>query len=100
MVFTTRNILEMSKIRENKFKPNNKQINIAEKLDNIFDFFKDDICVREIDYEVKIQEKINDYLIFIDDARFSIVLYNLVSNSVKFTNGGQIKVSVKILDQN
>lgn len=38
-------------------------------------------------------------MILIDDARFSIVLYNLISNSVKHTYGGQIKVSVKVLDQ-
>lgn len=39
-------------------------------------------------------------MISVDDARLSIVLYNIISNSVKFTNGGQIKVSAKILDQN
>lgn len=38
-------------------------------------------------------------MIVIDEARFSIVLYNLISNSVKFTTGGTLKVSIKILDQ-
>ena len=90
----------MSKIRQNKFKPNYKQVNITQKLDNIFNFFKEDIKFREIDYVVKIQDEVKNFLISIDDQRFSIVIYNLVSNSVKFTNGGQIKVSVKILDQN
>ena len=44
----------MSKIRQNKFKPNYKSVNMTEKLDNIFNFFQDDIRFREIDYEVKI----------------------------------------------
>ena len=35
----------------------------------------------------------------LDDARFIIILYNLVSNSVKHTNGGVIKISLKILDE-
>ena len=35
----------------------------------------------------------------LDDARFIIILYNLVSNSVKHTNGGVIKASLKILDE-
>jgi K+-sensing histidine kinase KdpD len=54
LVFTTHNILEMSKIKQNKFKPNYKNVKVAEKLDYIFDFFKDDIRFREIEYEVKI----------------------------------------------
>ena len=90
----------MSKIKQNKFKPNYKEVKVAEKLDYIFDFFKDDIRYREIEYEVKIQERLNNHLISIDDARLGIVLYNIISNAVKFTNGGQIKVSAKILDQN
>ena len=72
---------------------------ITDKLDYIFDFFKDDIRFREIEYEVKIQERLNNSVISVDDARLSIVLYNIISNSVKFTNGGHIKVSAKILDQ-
>jgi signal transduction histidine kinase len=35
----------------------------------------------------------------VDEGRLSIVLYNLISNAVKFTSGGLIKVSVKILDK-
>ena len=54
---------------------------------------------KEIDYTVKIQPMLEKQMILIDDARFSIVLYNLISNSVKHTYGGIIKVSVKVLDQ-
>ena len=99
LVFTTHNILEMSKIRQGKFKQNFKEIVVSEKLDIIFDFFKDDMRFRDIEYEVKIMDKLRTHAIVIDDNRFSIVLYNLVSNSVKHTNGGAITVSVKILDQ-
>jgi hypothetical protein len=38
LVFTTHNILEMSKIRQGRFKQNTKPVNISEKLDCIFDF--------------------------------------------------------------
>ena len=99
LVFTTHNILEMSKIRQKRFKPTTKEINVAEKLENIFDFFKEDMRKREIDCNVKIEDQLSKYMLFIDEGRFSIVLYNLISNSVKHTSGGLIKVSVKILDQ-
>jgi hypothetical protein len=98
LVFTTHNILEMSKIRQGRFKQNTKPVNISEKLDCIFDFFKDDMKFREIDHEVKCEEQVKNFMIILDDPRFSIVLYNLISNGVKHTNGGHIKVSVKILN--
>ena len=39
------------------------------------------------------------FKIILDDARFELLLYNIVSNSVKHTNGGHIKVSMKLLTQ-
>ncbi len=99
LVFTTHNILEMSKIRQGRFKANTKPTDIHEKLDCIFDFFKDDMKFREIDNEIKCEDQVKNFMIVLDDPRFSIVLYNLISNSVKHTNGGHIKVSVKVLNQ-
>ena len=61
---------------------------MAEKLDYIFDFFKNEIRFREIEYEVKIHESLNNHLISVDDARLGIVLYNIIHNAVKFTDGG------------
>ena len=89
----------MSKIRQNKFKPTKKEIDVSEKLESIFDFFKDDLRFREIDFNIKIEDQLQQQMIFIDEARFNIVLYNLISNSVKHTTGGIIKVSIKVLDQ-
>ena len=59
-----------------------------EKLDNILDFFRDDMKFRDIECDIKIMDKINYNLFACDEARFSIVLYNLISNSVKHTNKG------------
>ena len=98
LVFTTHNILEMSKIKQGRFMANNKPINVTEKTLNIFEFFKDDMKFRETEYELKIQEKIKTFQVNIDDSRFSIVLYNLISNGVKHTSGGCIKVSIKIIN--
>lgn len=98
LVFTSHNILEMSKIRQGKFTSNDKEIKVLDKLDQIFDFFKEDMKFRQIDYDVKIDPILEKKHIRIDDFRFEIALYNLVSNSVKHTNGGHIKVSLKLLD--
>lgn len=98
LVFTSHNILEMSKIRQGKFVQNEVEVNIHEKLEQLFSFFKDDMSYREIEYEIQIVEKLQKYYVMVDDYKFTIVLYNLISNSVKHTNGGHIKVSIKLLD--
>ena len=54
---------------------------------------------RQIEYEVKKDPKLERNNVLIDDLRFGIVLYNLISNSVKHTNGGNIKVSIKLLNR-
>ena len=58
LVFTTHNILEMSKIRQNKFKPNYKTMNLIERLNTIQNFFRDDMAYRQIQYETEIQEEL------------------------------------------
>lgn len=44
--FTTHNILEMSKIRQGRFRLNEKEIDINEKIDNVIDIFRDDMRLR------------------------------------------------------
>ena len=53
-MFTIHNILEISRIRQGKFKAVFKEIKIASKIDAISISFKDDITFREIDFEMKI----------------------------------------------
>ena len=48
---------------------------------------------------MKIQDILNTHVIEVDDLRLSIVLYNLISNCVKFTDMGSISISAKILDK-
>jgi signal transduction histidine kinase len=98
LVFTTNNIIEMSKIRQNRFKSNIKSVDVMEKIESIFDFFRSDMNFRELQYEVKIKDPVDSRTVLIDEPRFGIVLYNLISNAVKFTSGGLIKLSVKLCD--
>ena len=53
---------------------------------------------RETEYELKMKDRVKDFQIILDDSRFSIVLYNLISNGVKHTSGGLIKISMKIIN--
>ena len=55
---------------------------------------------REIEYEIKTSDQLKDFQVILDESRFSIIIYNLISNGVKHTNGGLIKVRLKILNEN
>ena len=98
LVFTTHNILEMSKIRQGKFKSTIKEINLKERLQNIYEFFRDDMLYRDIKFKVEMQSKLKKNTISLDEARLQIILYNLFSNSVKHTTDGSITLTCKIID--
>lgn len=48
LVFTTHNILEMSKIKIGKFKSTIQEISLMDMIENIIDIFRDDMKFREI----------------------------------------------------
>lgn len=99
MVFTVHNFHEISKIRRNSFVTNPKNIIISHTLEKIFGFFHDDLVKNSVDLQIKIQDILNTHVIEVDELRLGIILYNLISNSVKFTDMGRISVSAKILDR-
>jgi len=89
----------MSKIKQGKFKANVKSIKLIERLNTIVEFFKDDMQYREINFEMNIQPELKKHHVVVDEARLSIVLYNLLSNSVKHTTGDSITLTVNILSR-
>lgn len=54
--------------------------------------------IRELETEVNVCSVLNETKIKVDD-RFNILVYNLISNAIKYTNGGIIKIKAKILEE-
>lgn len=64
------------------------------------DLFADELRPREINLEVILKnELLEQHMISLDEKRFSILVYNLLRNSVSNTNGGFIRVTIKLLDE-
>ena len=66
--------------------------------------FEDELQPRELDLEVRVKDEwsaelLEQHKISLDDHRFKILLYNLLRNSVSHTNGGYIRVTLKLLDE-
>lgn len=63
-----------------------KSVFITDRLNNFMEFFQDDMNYRKIEFTYNIDQTLKSHLIVVDETRFSIVFYNLFSNSVKHTN--------------
>jgi len=58
MDLTTRNILEMSKIKLNKFVPLYSKINLVEEINKVISWVSHDLRARENELELKINDNI------------------------------------------
>lgn len=85
LVFTTHNLIEMSKIKIGKFKSNVQKIVLLDMVENIIDIFRDDMKYRQVDYDIEFDENLQTCHLKVDDQRLNILLYNLISNSIKNT---------------
>jgi osomolarity two-component system sensor histidine kinase NIK1 len=80
-------------------------INLKENMNFCFEILKSLIsCNRtkmeNVKAEMHIDSSLNDLNIYTDEQRFKQILLNLLSNSVKFTNNGYIKISAEIQKNN
>ncbi len=89
-------ILDFSKLEAGKIVFEERKIDVHECVGNAIRILKSKLT----DSKVKLYEVIDSNVpheLLGDEVRLSQILINLVSNSIKFTNEGEIKVSVKQL---
>jgi signal transduction histidine kinase/CheY-like chemotaxis protein/HPt (histidine-containing phosphotransfer) domain-containing protein len=89
--------LDFSKIESGKLKLDNVEFSLT-KLFNRFDIFANDVEKKGLELIFQYPLKLNHYLIG-DDIRLSQVLINLISNSIKFTENGEIIVLIRQLEE-
>lgn len=87
------NILDFSKIDAEKLKFSAKIFNVQKTLKNIEDLFKIHSLQKGIDFKINIEDPFPEYLKG-DEGRVKQIFINLISNSFKFTNEGNIIVDV------
>lgn len=87
------NILDFSKIDAKKLKFSSKIFNIQKTLKNIEDLFKIHSLQKGIDFKINIEEPFPEYLKG-DEGKIKQIFINLISNSFKFTNKGNITLNI------
>jgi len=87
-------ILDFSKIEAGKMDLILKRFSIKRLLNNLYKTFHRETSEKNIDFIVKIEENLPEY-IFEDEFRINQIITNLLSNAIKFTKDGYIKLIAK-----
>lgn len=92
-------VLDLSKIEANKVELEKTAVQVKNIIEEIKQIFYVKVEKNNIKFKVDIDPGIPDLLI-LDKVRVRQVLLNLVGNAVKFTQNGEIKVTVRSKCQN
>ncbi len=92
------NILDYTKIDLGKMKLDLQSSKIKSYLENFWKTYHIQAKEKNVDFKLKIDEKLFDYYL-IDETKITQILGNLLSNSIKFTDIGSIKLEVKVMKQ-
>jgi len=88
-------LLDLSKLEENKITFEQVDFQLKDVLNSIYLSFKTLADSKKVQISFDISPQIPDYLKG-DSTRISQILYNLIGNSLKFTEKGEIKISAEI----
>ncbi|MFJ8234229.1 ATP-binding protein [Ureibacillus sp. NPDC094379] len=92
-------ILDLSKIEAGKIETHYKPANLQTIFQEIESMFIPSIHSKQIEFIVDIPDDFPKSIV-LDEVRMRQILLNLVGNAVKFTEKGQIKLSMKAMPSN
>lgn len=87
-------ILDMSRIEAGKVELENKPFSLRAMGDKLYDMFAKPLDARGIRYAVNFEGVTVDWLLG-DELRLSQIMINFLSNAVKFTEQGEIVVTIR-----
>lgn len=93
------NILQANKLEDNTITIGASTFNLKTNIDNILKSFDLLIKERENELHIAYDKEIPELLVG-DSLKISQILINLISNAIKFTKGGAIRLSVEKVEEN
>ena len=88
-------ILDLSKIEAGQLEFEEIPFNLNSQLEDILDLFASKASEKSLELILDIDEQVNGNLLG-DPTRLRQILVNLVGNAVKFTDVGEIEISVRV----
>ncbi len=89
------NILDMSKIHAGQMQIVKSNFSVKKIMKEVYDFYtweKEEIGRKSIEFVLTIEPKEKDYILYSDSFRFKQILSSLISNALKYTEKGSIKI--------
>lgn len=86
-------ILDMSKIQAGEVKVNNQNVNLFHLVEDVHKVFSLIFVSKKLKFVVDISENVPP-TVFIDRLKIRQVLFNLISNAIKFTEKGVISLCI------
>ena len=90
-------VIDISKIEAGYIEANPESVNVEEVIEEVFQTLEHLIVEKDLAYSVHCDQNVN---IETDRRRFFQAILNLVSNAVKYTEQGAVKVIVRPLKKN
>ncbi|XP_072990944.1 probable histidine kinase 5 isoform X1 [Typha latifolia] len=91
-------VLDQAKIESGRLELEAVPFDVHDVLDNVLSLFSDKAQVKGIELAVYVSDQVPDVLVG-DPGRLRQIITNLVGNSVKFTEGGHIYISVHLVEE-
>jgi signal transduction histidine kinase/DNA-binding response OmpR family regulator len=92
-------ILDLSKIEAGMMHLEETRFSLRSMISSVGAMFIEKIREKNIDFQVHIDKDVPDILCG-DAVRLTQILVNLISNAVKFTEDGQVSISVQVMEAN
>ena len=91
-------ILDFSKIEAGRMELEKTDFSLLEVIENIADMFTELVAEKSLEFIIDIESSVPDRLLG-DPVRLGQLITNLVSNAIKFTDQGQVLLSVRLVSE-
>lgn len=88
-------ILDFSKLESGRLELENEPLNIRDVIDDIYDVQFAKASEKNLDFQVNVQSNVPQFIMG-DATRLRQILLNLVSNAIKFTDLGSVRIDVSL----
>ncbi|MCC5816719.1 MAG: response regulator [Leptospira sp.] len=97
-MYIINDILDLSKIEAGKMELHPVKSNIRELIEQISEMFYPDINQKQLELRIKISSEVPQY-VYLDPIRIRQIFVNLLGNSIKFTEKGEIEICIEITEE-
>ncbi len=97
MLNTVNDIIDISKIEAGQMTVTDSEVNVSEKLRNMYSFFKPEAEKKGIQISLNNSLSEQKSIIQTDKEKLNSILTNLIKNAIKYTDKGSIEIGYKIV---